>query len=42
MSNETDNFEYVGLCLWDSCIGCPHEYDCPDSVKEEDDEWTDD
>lgn len=42
MSSETDNFEYVGLCMWDSCGDCPHKHDCEGGIKEEDDQETDD
>lgn len=32
MSSETDNLSYTGLCLWDSCLDCPHMYECDDST----------
>jgi len=42
MSSETDNLSYTGICLWDSCLDCPHMYDCEDSTFTEPDEETDD
>ena len=41
MSSETDNLSYTGLCLWDSCLDCPHMYECDDSTFLEKDEETD-
>ena len=42
MSAETDNISYSGRCMRDSCLDCPHMYECDDSTFTEEDEETDD
>jgi len=39
MTDFESDLEYTGICMRDSCIECPHQYNCEDGRKtlEEDD-----
>ncbi len=41
MTDFESDLGYTGICLWDSCLECPHRYNCEDGIQtleEEDDE----